>query len=50
MLESALALAARHARLACFIREANMEFNIKDGVKAHTKRAQARTAMAEGGK
>jgi len=27
-----------------------MEFNIKDGVKAHTKRAQARTAMAEGGK
>jgi len=46
--ESGPTLAARHARLAGFIREANMEFNIKDGAGTLIKRAQAGTATAEG--
>jgi hypothetical protein len=48
--ESAPAPPARHARLAGFIREANMEFNIKDHAGPLTKLMQARTATTEGGK
>jgi len=48
--ESGPTLAARHARLAGFIREANMEFNIKDRAGSHIKRAQAHTSTAEGAK